>query len=104
LTFRKIAKGFALSRPSIPKSAFANVDARVRCPTEDCLGDLMLFPTGVVDEEGFPVYQPFSACPLCLEAYDIGGDLSDRELYLRIAWLRANPGAEIDERGDRIDP
>jgi hypothetical protein len=64
----------------------------------------MLFPTGAADEEGFPVYQPFSACPLCLEAYDIGSDLSDRELYLRIAWLRANPGAGIDERGDRIDP
>ena len=34
--------------PTIPKSAFANIDARLRCPTPDCWGDLLLIPTGMV--------------------------------------------------------
>ena len=81
----------------LPKSAFSNVDARTRCPTPDCYGDLMLIPTGRVDQDGVPSFQPFTACPLCGTAFDLEPDLDDRDLYLRIAWLRANPDAALDE-------
>lgn len=98
-TSRKIAKRLPrpVSSPEPPrlaKSDFANIDARVRCPTEDCWGDLLLFPTGVEDEQGMPVFQPFTACPLCGRSFEIAQDLTDRELFLKIAWLRANPDAE----------
>jgi hypothetical protein len=83
-----------MSRPTLPKSAFANIDARTRCPTADCWGDLLLIPTGRTDGEGIPSFQPFTACPLCGQAFDLEGDVSDRDLFLRISWLRANPGAE----------
>jgi hypothetical protein len=90
----RIAMPESRHRPSLPKSAFANVDARTRCTTEDCWGDLLLMPTGRVDLDGIPSFQPFTACPLCGETFDLDEDLSDRDLYLRIAWLRANPDAE----------
>ncbi|MCU0306232.1 MAG: hypothetical protein MUE51_00395 [Thermoleophilia bacterium] len=80
----------------IPKSAFANPDGRVRCPTPDCWGDLLLFPTGAVDDDGVPSFHDYSACPLCGAVWDLEPDVGDRDLYLRIAWLRANPGAEDD--------
>jgi hypothetical protein len=80
-----------MSRESIPKSAFANADGRARCPTPDCWGDLILFPTGDGDADGVPAFRPFTACPLCGGAVDIGQDMTDRELYLRVAWLRVNP-------------
>jgi len=80
-----------MSPASIPKSAFANPDGRVRCPTTDCWGDLILFPSGDRDADGVPGFQPFTVCPLCGGAVDIGQDMTDRELYLRVAWLRANP-------------
>jgi hypothetical protein len=86
-----------MSTDRLPKSAFANVDARTRCPTPDCYGDLMLIPTGRVDQDGVPSFQPFTACPLCGTAFDLEPDLDDRDLYLRIAWLRANPDASLDE-------
>lgn len=76
--------------PPLRKSAFANVDARVRCPTEGCWGDLLLFPVGQ-DAEGIPAFQPFTACPLCGRSYAIEQDMTDRDLYLRVSWLRANP-------------
>lgn len=76
------------------KSDFANVDARLRCPSEGCWGDLLLIPWGVGDAEGMPAFQPFTACPLCGGTFDIEQDLSDRDLYLRVAWLRANPEAQ----------
>lgn len=79
---------------SLPKSAFANVDARVRCPTPDCWGDLLLMPTGRADVEGIPSFQPFTACPLCGTAFTLEQDMSDRDLFLRVSWLRANPGEE----------
>jgi hypothetical protein len=63
----------------------------VRCPTPDCWGDLILFPTGERDAEGMPGFQPFTVCPLCGGAVDIEQDMTDRDLYLRVAWLRANP-------------
>ena len=30
--------------PTLRKSTFANIDARMRCPTADCWGDLLLMP------------------------------------------------------------
>jgi hypothetical protein len=83
-----------MSRTSISKSAFANADGRVHCPTPDCWGDLILFPTGHRDADGVPAFQPYTACPLCGGVVDIGQDMTDRELYLRVAWLRANPLSE----------
>ena len=78
---------------TVAKSAFMNIDARVRCPTPDCWGDLVLMPTGAADAEGFPAYRDFTACPLCLASFDLEQDVSDRDLFLRVAWLRANPDA-----------
>ena len=78
----------------LPKSAFANIDARMRCPTPDCWGDLLLIPTGHADHDGIPSFQPFTACPLCGAGFELEDDIDDRELYLRISWLRANPHAE----------
>ena len=57
--------------PRLSKSLFANVDARIRCPTPDCFGDLLLFPTGHVDADGIPAFQSFTACPLCGTAFDL---------------------------------
>ena len=79
---------------SLAKSAFANVDARVRCPTPDCWGDLLLMPTGRADVEGIPSFQPFTACPLCGTAFTLEQDMTDRDLFLRVSWLRANPDEE----------
>jgi hypothetical protein len=76
---------------TLPKSAFANIDGRMRCPTPDCWGDLMLIPTGRTDEDGIPAFQPFTACPLCGRSFGLEDDMSDRDLFLRISWLRANP-------------
>ena len=81
----------AMPRATLPKSAFSNIDGRTRCPTPDCWGDLLLIPTGAADEDGIPSFQPFTACPLCGEAFDLEPDVSDRDLFLRISWLRANP-------------
>jgi hypothetical protein len=81
-----------MSGVSLKKSDFANVDARVRCITPDCWGDLLLMPTGRTDEDGIPTFQPYTLCPLCRTGFDLEDDMSDRDLYLRIAWLRANPG------------
>ena len=78
-------------RPTIPKRAFANIDARLRCPTPDCWGDLLLIPTGRADDDGIPSFQPFTACPLCGNSFALEDDMSDRDLFLRISWLRANP-------------
>jgi hypothetical protein len=47
-----------------------------------------------------PRYQNFTACPLCAEVFPLEPDIEDRDLYLRIAWLRANPGAELDAEGE----
>ncbi len=80
-----------MSPASIAKSAFANADGRVRCPTPDCWGDLLLFPTGERDAEGVPAFQPYTACPLCGSVFDIEQDMTDRDVFLRVAWLRANP-------------
>ncbi len=75
------------------KSAFANIDARVRCPTEDCWGELLLLPTGAQDVDGIPEFQPYTVCPLCANTFPIEDDMTDRDLYLRVSWLRANPHA-----------
>ncbi len=85
-----------MERPTLRKRDFANVDARVRCPTEDCWGELLLMPTGA-DEERFPVFAERTMCPLCGEFFDIEQDMTDRDLYLRVSWLRANPLAEADD-------
>ena len=76
----------------IPKSSFVNPDARVRCPTPDCWGDLVLFPTGNTDADGIPELANATLCPLCMTGFDLGPDISDRDLYLRVAWMQANPG------------
>lgn len=81
----------------LTKSAFANIDGRVACPTDDCWGHLVLFPTGAHDAEGIPEYQPFTACPLCGTTFPLDPDMTDRDLYLRISWLRANPYADDDD-------
>ncbi|MDX6645684.1 MAG: hypothetical protein QOK40_1411 [Miltoncostaeaceae bacterium] len=93
--------------PRLSKSLFANVDARIRCPTPECFGDLLLFPTGEVDADGIPAFQSFTVCPLCGVGFDLEADVADRDLYLRIAWLRANPDAALDGPGledDKIAP
>ena len=89
-----------MQTPTIRKSAFANPDARTRCPTPDCLGDLVLMPTGRTDRDGVPSFLDQTLCPLCMSAFTLEPDVSDRDLYLRIAWLRANPDAELDDRPD----
>ena len=81
-----------MSDVRLKKSDFANVDARIRCVTEDCWGDLLLMPTGQVDDDGIPGFQDFTVCPLCRRGFELDEDMTDRDLYLRIAWLRANPG------------
>jgi hypothetical protein len=83
-----------MSRQVIAKSAFANADGRARCPTPDCWGDLLLFPTGAQDAEGLPGFQPITVCPLCGVTVEIEQDMTDRDLFLRVAWLRANPWDE----------
>jgi hypothetical protein len=50
-----------------------------------------------VDREGLPQFQPFTSCPLCGVVFDLEDDMPDRDLFLRIAWLRANPDAETGE-------
>ena len=72
-------------------SDFANVDARIRCPTDDCWGELLLIPSGSTDEEGIPDFQPFTGCPLCGTNFRITANMSGRDLWQRISWLRANP-------------
>jgi hypothetical protein len=86
---------------TLRKSDFVNPDARVRCPTPDCWGDLVLFPTGAVDEEGLPAFQNVTQCPLCGQRFDLEPDITDRDLYLRIAWLRENqyPGRSRRPKG-----
>ncbi|MSO43932.1 MAG: hypothetical protein EXQ74_01265 [Thermoleophilia bacterium] len=81
----------------IPKSEFVNLDARVRCPTPDCLGDLVLFPTGAVDRDGIPEFTNSTLCPLCMTGYDLEPDITDRDLYLRVSWIRANPGERVPD-------
>ncbi len=77
--------------PNLRKSDFANPDGRTRCPTSDCFGDLVLFPTGHVDEEGIPSFHDATNCPLCGRWFDLEADITDRDLYLKIAWFRQNP-------------
>ena len=76
--------------PALRKSDFVNPDARVRCPTADCWGDLVLFPTGAVDQEGIPAFHDMTQCPLCGERFELEPDIVDRDLYLQVAWLREN--------------
>jgi hypothetical protein len=75
---------------ALRKSEFVNPDARVRCPTEDCWGDLVLFPAGQIDQDGIPSFQNMTQCPLCGQRFDLEPDIEDRDLYLKIAWLREN--------------
>lgn len=82
---------------SIPKSEFVNPDARVRCPTPECWGDLMLFPTGDTDRDGIPAFSNATLCPLCMTGFDLDPDISDRDLYLKVSWMRANPGQPLPD-------
>lgn len=79
-----------MSDAPLRKSDFANPDARTRCLTPDCWGDLLLFPTGTVDREGIPSFQATTQCPLCGTWFELEPDVADRDLYLKIAWLREN--------------
>ena len=79
-----------VSGAHLRKSDFANPDARVRCLTADCWGDLVLFPTGEVDEEGIPAFHDATICPLCGTRFELEPDVADRDLYLQIAQMRAN--------------
>ncbi len=36
-------------------------------------------------------------CPLCGTTFPLDPDMTDRDLYLRISWLRANPYADDDD-------
>ena len=82
---------------AIPKSHFANPDARVRCPTEDCLGDLVLMAIGPLDPDGVPRFAGSTVCRRCMTTFALEGGIPDRDLYLKIAWLRANPDAAIED-------
>ena len=90
-----------MAAAALRKSDFVNPDARVRCPTPDCWGDLVLFPTGEVDGEGIPAFQNATVCPLCGVRFDLEPDVDDRDLYLRIAWLRANQNPGLERRRRR---
>ena len=79
---------------TLPKSAFANIDARVRCPTPDCWGDLLLIPTGRADEDGIPSFQPFTACPLCGTSFGLEEDMTDRDLSAVYEFLSSIPCRE----------
>lgn len=81
----------------LKKSHFANIDGRVRCLTPDCWGDLLMMPTGRQDTEGIPEFLPYTACPLCMTSFEIEQDMSDRDLYLKVSWMRANPDRADDE-------
>ena len=87
----------------IPKSAFINPDARVKCLTPGCWGDLVLFPTGNVDDDGIPEFSNATLCPLCMTGFDLVPDVSDRDLYLKVSWIRANPGAPLPDDVPRPD-
>lgn len=89
-----------MSDAQLRKSDFANLDARVRCPTPDCFGDLVLFPTGETDVEGIPRFHDATNCPLCGQWFDLEPDIDDRELYLTVAGLRANQAHDL-RRGPR---
>lgn len=80
------------------KSDFANPDARVRCLTPDCWGDLVLFPTGEVDAEGIPAFHDATICPLCGGRFELEPDIADRDLYLKIAHMRANQQSRLPRR------
>ena len=82
---------------TIPKSTFVNPDARVRCLTPECWGDLVLFPTGNTDQDGIPEFANATLCPLCMTGFDLDPDITDRELFLRVSWMRANPGAPLPD-------
>ena len=86
-----------MSEQLLKKSDFANIDGRVRCITPDCWGDLLMMPTGRQDEEGLPEFLPYTACPLCMNSFEIEQDMSDRDLFLRVSWMRANPDRAEDE-------
>ncbi len=83
--------------PVIPKSNFVNPDARITCLTPGCWGDLVLFPTGEVDHDGIPGFANATLCPLCMTGFDLDPDISDRDLYLQVSWLRANPGEALPD-------
>ena len=72
-------KGVGADNPR--KSEFVNPDARVRCPTPDCWGDLVLFPTGRVDQDGIPSFHDMTQCPLCGERFELEPDIEDRDLW-----------------------
>lgn len=82
---------------TIPKSEFVNPDARVRCLTPECWGDLVLFPTGNTDQDGIPEFANATLCPLCMTGFDLDPDITDRDLFLRVSWMRANPGAPLPD-------
>lgn len=88
-----------MSGAPLRKSDFANPDARVRCPTPDCWGDLVLFPTGETDQDGVPRFHDGTVCPLCGVRFAIEPDMDDRDLYLRIAWLRTNQRSHLRRPG-----
>ncbi len=85
---------------TLTKSAFANIDGRARCITPGCWGDLLLMPTGQQDIEGIPSFLPQTVCPLCMRSYPVEQDMTDRQLYLRVSWLQANPHASEDDIPD----
>lgn len=82
---------------TIPKSEFVNPDARVRCITPECWGDLVLFPTGKTDQDGIPEFANATLCPLCMTTFDLEPDITDRDLFLRVSWMRANPGQPLPD-------
>ncbi|MBM3664519.1 MAG: hypothetical protein FJW92_01825 [Actinobacteria bacterium] len=82
---------------TIPKSKFVNPDARVRCLTPECWGDLVLFPTGNTDQDGIPEFANATLCPLCMTGFDLDPDITDRDLFLRVSWMRANPGEPLPD-------
>ncbi|MFN8123342.1 MAG: hypothetical protein U0237_13020 [Thermoleophilia bacterium] len=86
-----------MARPTLRKTDFANIDARVRCPTEDCWGELLLMPTGAADEEGIPAFLERTMCPLCGGVFEIEQDMSDRDLFLKVSHMRANPMEGLDD-------
>jgi hypothetical protein len=75
----------------IPRRLFANADGRSACPNLYCDGELMPVQSGGVDVDGIPAFLPETICPRCNIRYVLADDMTDRELYLRIAWLRENP-------------
>ena len=89
--------------PAFPKSAFANIDGADPLPHPGLLGGPAADPHGRRRRGGHPLLPALHRLPAVRPGFDLEQDVSDRDLFLRISWLRANPH-EAEERGAVSEP